>query len=188
MVTANQKLAKLLVHPVNSNDKPFHHSIVKGQEPPMAHKKPDSWFIVDLPGYGFAKVSQSSRRKWEQMIENYLRKRENLVSVFILIDSRHPPQQIDLDFLNNYVNGSSIYHCFYKIRQENQRTVAANVKSFFEAMRKTWQFLPQHFVTSAIKKQGRDKILAFIENVTTSILVRTYNILRRYRSRGGSKV
>ncbi|MEI9957013.1 MAG: ribosome biogenesis GTP-binding protein YihA/YsxC [Ferruginibacter sp.] len=59
----------------------------------------DSWYIVDLPGYGFAKVSQSARRRWEQMIENYLRKRENLTMVFVLIDSRHSPQKIDLEFL-----------------------------------------------------------------------------------------
>ena len=59
----------------------------------------DKWYIVDLPGYGFAKVSQSSRRRWEQMIENYLRKRPNLNRVFVLIDSRHEPQKIDLEFI-----------------------------------------------------------------------------------------
>src|SRR6201989_635707 len=58
----------------------------------------DEWYIVDLPGYGFAKVSMSDRRRWEQMIENYLRRRENLVTVFVLIDSRHGPQKIDLEF------------------------------------------------------------------------------------------
>src|ERR1044072_8751411 len=59
-----------------------------------------AWYLVDLPGYGFAKVSQSARRRWEQMIENYLRKRENLVNVFVLIDSRHTPQKLDLEFIN----------------------------------------------------------------------------------------
>src|SRR5215210_7069266 len=58
------------------------------------------WYLVDLPGYGYAKVSQTSRRRWEQMIENYLRKRQNLANVFILLDSRHTPQKIDLDFVN----------------------------------------------------------------------------------------
>src|SRR5688572_31854457 len=58
------------------------------------------WYLVDLPGYGFAKVSQTARNRWEQMIENYLRKRENLLNVFVLIDSRHTPQKIDIDFVN----------------------------------------------------------------------------------------
>src|SRR5687767_11900723 len=62
--------------------------------------KADAWYLVDLPGYGFAKVSQSKRKQWEQMIENYLRKRENLLTVFVLIDSRHSPQKLDLDFVN----------------------------------------------------------------------------------------
>jgi len=118
-----------------------------------------------LPGYGFAKVSQTSRRRWEQMIENYLRKRENLAHVFVLIDSRHEPQKIDLDFINQLGVWQVPFNLiFTKSDKENQRTVAANVKAFLDAMRKTWQFLPQHFVTSAVKKHGRDKILAFIES------------------------
>ncbi|HEX8358440.1 MAG TPA: ribosome biogenesis GTP-binding protein YihA/YsxC, partial [Segetibacter sp.] len=91
MVTGNQKLAKTSGSP--GKTQLINHFVIeswKGQEAPVGYKKTDSWYIVDLPGYGFAKVSQSNRRKWEQMIENYLRKRDNLVSVFILIDSRHP--------------------------------------------------------------------------------------------------
>ena len=124
----------------------------------------DEWYIVDLPGYGFAKVSQSDRRRWEQMIENYLRKRENLATVFVLIDSRHEPQKIDLAFLENLGKWQVPFVLvFTKADKENQRTVAANVKAFLDAMRKTWQFLPQHFVTSTVKKMGRDKILGMIE-------------------------
>ncbi len=122
-----------------------------------------NWYLVDLPGYGFAKVSQSSRRKWEQMIENYLRKRENLTMVFVLIDSRHSPQKIDLEFLANLSKWDVPFTLvFTKSDKENQRTVSKNVKDFMEAMKKIWQFLPQHFVSSAIKKSGREKILAFI--------------------------
>jgi GTP-binding protein len=121
------------------------------------------WYVVDLPGYGFAKVSQSQRKKWEIMIEDYLRKRETLMNVFILIDSRHAPQKIDLDFVNQ-LGEWQIPFCivFTKSDKENQRTVSANVKSFLDKMRETWQFLPQHFVTSAIKRTGRDKILQLI--------------------------
>ena len=123
-----------------------------------------NWYLVDLPGYGFAKVSLRSRRRWEQMIENYLRKRENLTLVFVLIDARHTPQKIDLDFLEQ-LKLWQIPFClvFTKSDKENQRTVSKNVKDFLNAMKKTWQFLPQHFVTSAVKKTGKDKILSLIE-------------------------
>ena len=125
-----------------------------------------TWYIVDLPGYGFAKVSQSSRRRWEQMIENYLRKRENLAMVFVLIDSRHSPQKIDLEFMEQLKKWEVPFSIiFTKTDKENQRIVSKNVKDFFSAMKKTWQFLPQYFVTSALKKTGRDKILALIDEM-----------------------
>jgi GTP-binding protein len=133
--------------------------------------KQSKWFIVDLPGYGFAKVSQSSRRRWEQMIENYLRKRENLTMVFVLIDSRHSPQKIDLEFLENLKKWDvPLCLIFTKSDKENQRTVSKNVKDFLNAMRETWQFLPQHFISSAVKKSGRDKILTYIEEVNQQLL------------------
>ena len=122
------------------------------------------WYLVDLPGYGFAKVSMRSRRRWEQMIENYLRKRENLKMVFVLIDSRHSPQKIDLDFLNQLDKWEIPFALiFTKADKETQAVVAKNVKLFLNTMRKTWQFLPQHFVSSANKKLGKDKILGLIE-------------------------
>lgn len=126
----------------------------------------DAWYVVDLPGYGFAKVAQTQRKKWEKMIEDYLRKRENLINVFVLLDSRHSPQKIDLEFVNR-LGQWRIPFClvFTKADKETQRVVAANVKGFLAKMRETWQFLPQHFVTSAIKKMGRDKILTLIESM-----------------------
>src|SRR3954471_12874699 len=164
MLANNQKLAKTSGSP--GKTKLINHFVIeswKGDEPPAGHKKPDAWYIVDLPGYGFAKVSQSSRRRWEQMIENYLRKRENLVNVFILIDSRHSPQKIDLDFINQLGKWEVPFMiAFTKSDKETQREVSKNVKSFLNAMRKDWQFLPQHFVTSAVKKLGREKILSTI--------------------------
>ncbi len=128
------------------------------------------WYLVDLPGYGFAKVSMSSRRRWEQMIENYLRKRENLTMIFVLIDSRHSPQKIDLEFLEQLKKWQIPFSLiFTKSDKENQRTVSKNVKDFLDAMRKTWQFLPQHFVTSATKKTGKDKILNYIDEVNEQL-------------------
>ena len=123
-----------------------------------------SWYIVDLPGYGFAKVSQRDRRRWEQMIENYLRKRENLVNVFVLIDGRHPPQKIDIDFINRLGKWEVPFSIvFTKADKETQKTVSANVKLFLDKLRESWQFLPEHFVTSATKKTGKEKLLGFIE-------------------------
>jgi GTP-binding protein len=129
-------------------------------------KKDQRWYLVDLPGYGFAKVSISSRRKWEQMIEGYLRKRTNLKMVFVLLDARHTPQKIDLEFINRLDKWEiPITLVFTKADKEKQAVVAKNVKLFLEALRKTWQFLPQHFVSSATKKMGRDKILSLIEEL-----------------------
>ena len=165
MLVDNQKLAKTSSAPgktqlINHFDiKSYPHSHAGGSV------KPDPWYLVDLPGYGFAKVSQSKRKTWEQMIENYLRKRENLISVFILIDSRHTPQKLDLDFVDQ-LGKWEVPFClaFTKADKETQKVVSKNVKDFLDAMRKTWQFLPQSFVTSAEKKMGRDKMLTFIEN------------------------
>ncbi|MEO7265095.1 MAG: ribosome biogenesis GTP-binding protein YihA/YsxC [Ferruginibacter sp.] len=131
----------------------------------------EHWYLVDLPGYGFAKVSISSRRRWEQMIENYLRKRENLSMVFVLIDARHTPQKIDLEFLEKLKLWKvPISLVFTKADKETQRVVSKNVKDFLNAMKKTWQFLPAHFVTSANKKTGKDKLLGFIQEKNDELI------------------
>lgn len=165
MLCNDQKLAKTSGSP-GKTQMINHFDVQSLDDKHQPYTKPDLWYIVDLPGYGFAKVSQTSRRRWEQMIENYLRKRENLQNVFVLIDSRHEPQKIDIEFVNQLgVWEVPFTLVFTKSDKENQRTVSANVKSFLDTMRKTWQFLPQHFVTSAVKKQGRDKVLSLIETM-----------------------
>ena len=130
----------------------------------VAKGKQDKWYIVDLPGYGFAKVSQSSRRRWEQMIENYLRKRENLNRVFVLIDSRHAPQKIDLEFVEQLFKWEIPFTLiFTKSDKEKPGVVARNVKSFFDKLNEILPFLPQGFVTSAEKRTGVDEVLACID-------------------------
>jgi GTP-binding protein len=157
LICDNEKLAKTSASP--GKTQLINHFIINGD-----------WYLVDLPGYGFAKVSQSSRRRWEQMIENYLRKRENLTNVFVLIDSRHTPQKIDLDFINQLGNWEIPFNLiFTKADKSTQKEVAANVKAFLNEMRKTWQFLPQHFVTSAVKKTGRKEILKFIDDCNKQV-------------------
>ena len=104
------------------------------------------------------------------MIENYLRKRENLEMVFVLIDARHTPQKLDLDFLNQLDAWQIPFALvFTKSDKETQSIVAKNVRAFLNKLRQTWQFLPQHFVSSATKKLGKDKILVLIDekNETT---------------------
>lgn len=175
MLCNNEKLAKTSNSP-GKTQMINHFEITSSPSPPaLLHKvergerNERTWFLVDLPGYGFAKISQRSRRRWEQMIENYLRKRENLANVFVLIDSRHSPQKIDLEFLLQLGKWEVPFTLiFTKADKENQATVNKNVRSFLDAMRKTWQFLPQHFVTSSIKKTGRDKILSLIEEKNIS--------------------
>ena len=172
MLCNNDKLAKTSSAP--GKTQLLNHFIIESTNTPQVGgdggKGKSSWYLVDLPGYGFAKVSLRSRRRWEQMIENYLRKRENLTMVFVLIDARHNPQKIDLEFLEQLKVWQVPFSLvFTKSDKETQRVVSKNVKDFLEAMKKTWQFLPQHFVSSALKRTGKDKILSFIEE-TNSIL------------------
>jgi GTP-binding protein len=169
MLCNNDKLAKTSGTP-GKTQLINHFEILSATDPAKASGKVQppatKWYLVDLPGYGFAKASIRSRRRWEQMIEGYLRKRDNLKMVFVLIDARHSPQKIDLDFLNQLEKwGINVSLVFTKADKETQSIVAKNVKLFLNTLRKTWQFLPQHFVTSANKKMGRDKLLALIEEL-----------------------
>lgn len=123
-----------------------------------------SWFLVDLPGYGYAKISQQQRKAWEKMIEDYLRKRANLLNVFVLIDSRHKPQQNDLAFVNQLGRWNVPFNLvFTKADKEKPGVVQRNVQTFLDTMKLTWQFLPQHFVSSVKEKAGREEILRFID-------------------------
>ena len=157
MICGRESLAKVSASP--GKTKLINHFIINNE-----------WFLVDLPGYGYAKISQSERKKWEKMIEDYLRKRENLVNVFVLIDSRHMPQKIDLEFVNQLGQWQIPFTLvFTKADKEKPGAVNRHVKAFLDAMRETWQFLPQHFVTSATKKQGREDVLNFINECNIRI-------------------
>jgi len=130
----------------------------------------EKWFLVDLPGYGYAKRSISDRNRWEQMIEGYLRKRENLVQVFVLIDSRHGPQKNDLEIVNQLDSWQvPVSLVFTKSDKEKPGVVARNVQAFLDKLRETWQFLPRHFVTSAEKKEGREELLTFLQFMNNQV-------------------
>lgn len=161
MLCNNEKLAKTSNAP-GKTQMINHFEIIS--VPGLDDKNETKWYLVDLPGYGFAKISQSSRRRWEQMIENYLRKRENLVNVFVLIDARHTPQKLDLDFIKRLGKWEvPLTLIFTKADKEKQAVVSKNVKSFLESLGKTQQFLPQHFVSSALKKTAKNKILDLVQ-------------------------
>ena len=122
------------------------------------------WYLVDLPGYGYAKRSMALRKTWQKMIAGYIKERQNLLNLFVLIDSRLAPQKLDLDFINQLGEWQVPFALvFTKADKSTQREAAANVKNFLETMRKTWEFLPPHFVTSAVKHLGSKNILKFIE-------------------------
>ncbi|MEP7080897.1 MAG: ribosome biogenesis GTP-binding protein YihA/YsxC [Ginsengibacter sp.] len=159
MLCNNEKLAKTSNSP-GKTQMINHFEIISSNE---VSGKQNSWYLVDLPGYGFAKISLSSRRRWEQMIENYLRKRENLSHIFVLIDSRHNPQKLDLDFIENLNLWEIPFSLvFTKTDKETQTIVSKNIKTFLTALSKQQQFLPRHFVSSSRKKTGKKKVLDFI--------------------------
>ncbi len=126
----------------------------------------DNWYLVDLPGYGYAKVSQTTRKSWEGMIKTYLEKRENLQCVMALIDSRLEPQKVDLEFIDWLGSkGIPFVIIFTKADKQSKTKTAANVELFKSTLSKNWDELPQCFVTSAEETTGRDEVLGFIDQI-----------------------
>ncbi|NIM34539.1 MAG: YihA family ribosome biogenesis GTP-binding protein [Hydrotalea flava] len=159
MLTGQKSLAKTSATP--GKTQLINHFLVESS---TRQKQKQQWYVVDLPGYGYAKRSQTDRRRWEQMIENYLRKRPNLLQVMVLIDSRHAPQKNDLEFVNQLDKWEVPFSLiFTKADKEKPGVVSRNVQLFIDTLKSTWQFLPQVFITSAEKKTGREEVLLFIE-------------------------
>lgn len=128
----------------------------------------DKWYLVDLPGYGFAITSKSNRSDWEKFIRNYLLNRENLQCVFVLIDSRLEPQKIDLEFCNWLGEiGMPFVLAFTKSDKQSVLKSKINVQHFIKALLETYEEAPQHFLTSAEHKSGCDEIIQFIEDVNS---------------------
>lgn len=152
----NKDLAKTSASP--GKTKLINHFIINNE-----------WYIVDLPGYGYAKISQAQRKQWEKMIEDYLRKRKNLVNVFVLIDSRHKPQANDIEFVNKLGAWQVPFTLvFTKADKEKPKAVERNVNAFLDALKGTWEILPKYFVTSAAKKEGKEELLKFIDDCNKS--------------------
>lgn len=125
-----------------------------------------NWILADLPGYGYAKVSQERRKEWLKLMEEYILSRKNLRLVFVLVDSRISPQQSDLNFLSFLgENGIPPAIIFTKADRPGSQEIAANILSFQEALLEEWEELPVHFQSSVENELGRDEILSYIGQV-----------------------
>lgn len=126
----------------------------------------DNWYLVDLPGYGFAKIGKTHRMKWEKFISEYILERGNLLNVFVLIDSRHEPQTIDLNFMGwlgeEGIAFSIVFTKLDKLRPTAQKTFFASYK---REMLKIWEEMPPYFITSSETGHGKEELLSYIEEI-----------------------
>lgn len=159
LLTNNAKLAKVSKTPGKTTL--INHFLINGER-----NSDIPWYLVDLPGYGYAKRSQSQRVAWQKMIAGYFQTRPNLQTVFVLIDSRHSPQQIDIDFLAQLGQWSIPFNIvFTKADKNTQSETARNVKTFIQRMKDDWEYIPRTFVTSTVKFTGRKDMLLYIDEL-----------------------
>ena len=157
MLCCNKKLAKTSATP--GKTLLINHFIIN-----------KNWYLVDLPGYGFAKRSKKEIARLEQMINGYILQREQLVNVFVLVDVRLEAQKIDLDFIN-WLGNSSIPFAivFTKADKLGPVKTQANVEMYKKKLSETWEELPPMFVTSSEKRQGRDELLSYIDSINKEL-------------------
>ena len=157
MLTRNKKLAKTSSTP--GKTLLINHFIINKE-----------WYLVDLPGYGFAKRSKKEVARLEQMINGYLLQREQLVNVFVLVDVRLEAQKIDLEFIE-WLGQSSVPFAivFTKADKLTQNKVAQNVAAYKKVLAETWEELPPIFVTSSESRQGREEVLQYIDDINKSL-------------------
>jgi GTP-binding protein len=151
LLTGNLHLAKISGNP--GKTRTINHFLING-----------SWYLVDLPGYGFAKVPVRMREKWVKAVEEYIVKRENLVCLFVLLDSRHKPQESDMlfmEFLGN--NQVPFVRVFTKTDKLSSADLEKSIHNYDLEMLKIWESLPVTFLASVVKRTGREEILNFIE-------------------------
>jgi GTP-binding protein len=153
MLTSHSSLAKISGKP--GKTRLINHFIIN-----------ESWYLVDLPGYGYAKVPKAEREKYENFIRQYVLKRENLYCLFVLIDIRHEPQKIDLDFMEWIgLNQIPFVIVFTKADKLKTSEIEINIENYTEKMFETWEEMPTYFVSSAAKTIGKEEILDFIDEI-----------------------
>lgn len=130
----------------------------------------DDWYLVDLPGYGYAQRGKTGRENIKRIIENYILEREQLTNLFVLIDSRHEPQKIDLEFMEWLgENGIPFAIIFTKIDKISKGKLAENFKVYKEKLEESWEELPPIFFSSSEKREGKEEILDYIEEINRSL-------------------
>jgi GTP-binding protein len=161
MLTGWSKLAKTSVQP--GKTRTINHFIVN-----------DKWYLVDLPGYGYAKVPLRLRETWTKATENYIIKRENLVCLFVLLDSRLKPQKSDLSFMEFLGNNQLPFaRVFTKSDKLTHAELEKSILKYDAEMLERWEFMPATFISSAITDEGRDEILNYIEESINNFSNRT---------------
>lgn len=156
MITSRKKLAKTSGTP--GKTQLINHFIIN-----------DNWYLVDLPGYGFAKSSKKARKEWKKMIDGYLINRESLLCTFVLIDVRHDLQKLDLEFMTWMAEKQLPFAIvFTKADKLGQQTLPKNVKKLKAQILEHWEELPPHFLTSSEDKIGGEQILQLIEETNTT--------------------
>ena len=130
----------------------------------------EEWYLVDLPGYGYARVSKKSKKTFQKFITDYFAKREQMLCAFVLVDCRHEPQKVDLEFMEwlgtNQVPFNIIFTKADKLKPE---ALKRNIARYQEIMLETWEECPQHFVTSSSNYHGKDELLNYIEAINNSL-------------------
>ena len=128
------------------------------------------WYLVDLPGYGYARVSKTQKKTFQKFVTNYFIKRKELIAAFLLIDLRHKPQTLDLEFMRwlgeNYIPFSIV---FTKADKLKEKEIKNNTSEYFKILEDEWEEMPKHFVTSSEKSLGKDELLSYINHINHSI-------------------
>jgi len=157
MLTSNSKLAKTSASPGKTQK--INHFVIN-----------DSWYLVDLPGYGYAKVSKVQRATFKNMIDGYILNRQNLVNLFVLVDCRLEPQKIDVEFIN-WLGASRVPFTiiFTKADKIGTNVLASNVEAYKEHLLQTWDSLPDMLVSSAVSRMGQEEILDYIQNIINQL-------------------
>lgn len=151
MLVDNKKLAK--TSSVPGKTRLINHFIVN-----------DEWYLVDLPGYGYAKISKSERLKWEKFINEYIFSRKNLTNLFVLIDIRHKPLQTDVDFINKLgLKQIPFVIVFTKTDKLSKSELTKNIENYKSKLLEFWENIPLMYITSSVTKKGKEDILDYIE-------------------------
>ena len=157
VLTNNKSLAKISSKP--GKTRLINHFLINKE-----------WYLVDLPGYGYAKVNHNAREQFQKFISRYMTTRENLTNVFVLVDSRHKPQEIDLDFMiwlgEHGVPFSMIFTKFDKLKKSEQKK---SIRIYETEMLKVWEEMPPYFITSSVSSEGKEELLAYIDEINQTV-------------------